>query len=82
MSYRHVNGRNNFNPNASDALTACAILNASYITKAGSQLRQLQGQLAATDLSNAATLVNNRTGALQSIGDSLPGATQSELRAL
>jgi uncharacterized protein (PEP-CTERM system associated) len=74
LSYGHQNGENNFNLNATYAITARTTLTASYVSQLGTQLQQLQSQLATTTLNNSGGVVNSQTGQPLFIGNNLLGS--------
>jgi uncharacterized protein (PEP-CTERM system associated) len=78
VSYGHQNGADNLNVNGLYTLTARTSISVSYVNELGTQLQQVQNQLAAADINNAGSLINSRTGAPLSVGNNLLG-TQNEL---
>jgi len=78
LSYGHQQGQDSLSANGVYQLTARTSVNINYGETLGTQLQQLQNQLALADINNSGTLVNSRTGQPLTNANALLG-TQNQL---
>jgi uncharacterized protein (PEP-CTERM system associated) len=78
MSYGHQQGTDSFSANGLYQLTGRTSVNVSYGQTLGTNLQQLQSQLAQSDINSSGVVVNSRTGAPLFNANSLLG-TQNQL---
>lgn len=80
VSYGHQDGADSWTVNGFYALTARTSISVSYDTTLGTQLQQLQNQLAASSVSNNGTLVNSQNGSPVYPGNNLVGSQNGVYR--
>jgi uncharacterized protein (PEP-CTERM system associated) len=80
IGYGHLNGANTLTASARYLLTERTVLTASYDNGVGSQLEQINNQLAQSSVGNNGGLVNSGTGGQQFVGNNALGVSSGIFR--